>query len=135
MKNFALVGAALASITLAAACSPAKDDVVENSAENAAATGADAASSAATGVTDAGGAVSPPQSNEAIDTAATQETNLSAGSTSFTEAQAREHIEKAGYTGVTALTKTPDGLWTGQATKAGKVTTVSVDFKGAVAAK
>ena len=58
-----------------------------------------------------------------------------AGANSFTEGQARDHIEKAGYTGVTALTKTPDGMWTGTATKGGKSATVSVDFKGAVTAK
>lgn len=133
MRPFALAAAA-AALTLAA-CSPAEEEAVETSAEATAANASDAAASAAAGPMEAGGVVSPPQSNEAIDTAATQEANVSAGSNSFTEAQARGHIENAGYTGVTGLTKTPDGLWTGQATKAGKTQTVSLDFKGAVTAK
>jgi hypothetical protein len=48
--------------------------------------------------------------------------------------EAKDHIEHAGYANVAGLTKTPDGMWTGQATKDGKPVTVSVDFKGAVAA-
>ena len=130
MSRSITILAALAAVAALAACSPA-DDEADAAAENA----SEAAAAAASGPTEPGGMVSPPQGNEAVDTGATTETNLSAGSTSFTEGQARGHIEAAGYTGVSALTKTPDGLWTGTATKGGKTGPVSVDFKGAVTAK
>src|SRR6478609_3908760 len=91
---------------------------------------------AAAGPTDPGGAVSPPAANGAVNADAnTTETATSAASSSFTEGQAKGHIEHAGYTDVGALTKTPDGLWTGTAKKDGKSVSVSVDFKGAVTAK
>lgn len=57
------------------------------------------------------------------------------GSSSFTEAQAKGHMENAGYTDVSGLTKTPDGFWTASAKKDGKSVQVSLDFKGAVSAK
>jgi len=55
-----------------------------------------------------------------------------AGKNSFTEAQAKSRIEKAGYTGVSGLTKDQDGVWRGKASKGGTTTTVSVDFQGNV---
>jgi hypothetical protein len=55
-----------------------------------------------------------------------------AGANSFTEAQARDHIAKAGYTEVGALSQTPDGLWQGTATKDGASVSVSVDYQGNV---
>jgi len=85
-----------------------------------------------------GGAVSPPATpeNGAVNTDANKtETAQSAGSNSFTQDQAAGHIEKAGYSDVSGLTKTPDGLWSGTAKKNGKPVHVSVDFKGAVTAK
>ena len=57
------------------------------------------------------------------------------GHSSFTEGQAKGHIENAGYTDVTGLTKSADGLWTGMAKKGGKSVSVAVDFKGAVTTK
>jgi hypothetical protein len=56
------------------------------------------------------------------------------GANSFTEAQARERIEKAGFTNVGALIKSADGFWRGEAAKDGAPVRVSVDFKGNVAA-
>lgn len=73
--------------------------------------------------------------NEAVnedlntDTAATAQTE---GANSFTEGQARGHIENAGYTNVSALTLTPEGLWQGTATRDGQTQNVSVDYRGAV---
>ena len=61
--------------------------------------------------------------------------DTAAASTSFTENQAKGHIENAGYTDVSNLVKTSDGLWTAKAMKAGKPVNVAVDFKGAVSAK
>jgi hypothetical protein len=55
-----------------------------------------------------------------------------AGSNSFTEAQAKSAIEKAGYSGVSALTKDKDGLWRGTASKAGRSVSVALDYQGNV---
>ncbi|MDZ4371588.1 MAG: hypothetical protein U1C74_09240 [Phenylobacterium sp.] len=100
---------------------------------------ADATAATAAGVTDQGGVVSAPPSpqNDAVNTDANTTTAMSqsAGSNSFTEGQARGHIENAGYTDVTGLTKTPDGMWTGKAMKDGKTMDVSLDFRGAVTAR
>lgn len=54
------------------------------------------------------------------------------GANSFTQAQAREHIAKAGYTTVSPLTKDHDGVWRGTAMKGGHKLAVGLDFKGNV---
>ncbi|WP_396594509.1 hypothetical protein [Brevundimonas sp. R86498] len=54
------------------------------------------------------------------------------GANSFTEDQARGHAENAGYTNVSPMTKTEDGLWQGTATLNGEPVNVSVDYRGAV---
>jgi hypothetical protein len=80
-----------------------------------------------------GGVVSPPQPNGAINADANRTTaDAAEASNSFTEGQAKGHIENAGFTDVTDLQKTKDGLWTAQAKKDGKSVGVTVDFKGAV---
>jgi hypothetical protein len=58
-----------------------------------------------------------------------------AGANSFTEAQAKERIEKAGFTNVTDLVKNKDGVWQGNATRGGAKVQVSLDFQGNVVAK
>lgn len=55
-----------------------------------------------------------------------------AGANSFTEAQARGHVENADYADVSTLTLTDDGLWQGTATRGGETMNVSVDYRGAV---
>lgn len=132
------LGVALAALLLTACAKP-----VDKAAADATATTATAADTAAMNTADAaggvaapGGAVSPPQSNDAINADANKmDTTQAAGSNSFTEGQARGHIENAGYSNVTGLTKTPDGMWMGKAMKGGKTMDVSVDFKGAVTSK
>ena len=128
----ALAGAAL-SITMLAACSkPAETPTA--AASDATAVTADAAGN----VADPGGAVSPPPANgnEAVNAEAnTTDASQSPGSNSFTESQARGQIENAGYSDVSGLTKSADGMWTGKAMKSGKSMNVSVDFKGAVSTK
>ena len=57
-----------------------------------------------------------------------------AGANSFTEGQAKSRIEAAGYTNVSALIKDKDGLWRGQASKAGTVVNVALDYQGDVVA-
>jgi len=83
-----------------------------------------------------GPAVSSPESptNPAIDTEPTSEkASLTPGANSFTEGQAKEAIEKQGYTVSGPLTQDAQGIWKGQASKAGAAaTTVSVDYKGVV---
>ena len=58
---------------------------------------------------------------------------LTPGANSFTEGQAREAIEKQGYTVSGPLTQDADGIWKAQASRSGgAATTVSVDYKGVV---
>lgn len=54
------------------------------------------------------------------------------GANSFTEGQAREHIEKSGYSSVSGLAKGTDGVWRGTAMKGGVSKEVAMDFKGNV---
>ena len=104
----------------------------------AAQTAADATAAAADAPANAtapGGAVSPPQPNGAVNTDANATvTDAAPASNSFTEGEAKGHIENAGSTDVTGLQKTPDGIWTATAKKGGKSVNVTVDFKGAVTA-
>ncbi len=57
------------------------------------------------------------------------------GENSFTEAQAKERIEKAGYTGVTGLALNGDGVWEGSATHDGAKVTVQLDYQGNITNK
>lgn len=54
------------------------------------------------------------------------------GHNSFTEAQARGRIEKAGYTDVGKLTKNRNGIWQGSASKGGQKVNIGLDYKGNV---
>jgi len=56
-----------------------------------------------------------------------------AGANSFTEAQAQERIEKAGFTEVKGLKKDDQGVWRGTATQSGKQVGVALDFQGNIA--
>ena len=74
--------------------------------------------------------------NEAVDTTENaQNAALTPGANSFTEAQAREAIEKQGYTAVGTLSQDANGIWSAPATREGAQTTVSVDYKGVVTAQ
>jgi hypothetical protein len=127
IKQFLPVGLTVSMALLAAGCQkPASQTATE-------ATGS--AATATANATDAGGAVSPPQANGAVNADANKtDSDTAAASNSFTEDQAKGHIENAGYTDVSDLQKTQDGLWTAKAKKAGKPVAVTVDFKGAVTA-
>jgi hypothetical protein len=57
------------------------------------------------------------------------------GRNSFTEAQAQGRIAKAGYTGVSKLTKDENGVWQGTAMKSGAKVNVGLDYKGNVAVR
>jgi hypothetical protein len=54
------------------------------------------------------------------------------GANSFTQEQAKQRIEAAGYTGITELTKGEDGIWRAVATLSGQTQEVSVDYQGNV---
>jgi len=56
------------------------------------------------------------------------------GANSFTEDQAKDRIQDAGYSDVSKLTKDEQGIWRGQATKDGKNTTVALDYQGNIVA-
>lgn len=69
--------------------------------------------------------------------AATDTSNPAApvpGANSFTEDQAKSAIAKAGYAGVSALTKDDKGIWRGTASKDGKSTPIALDYQGNVVA-
>jgi hypothetical protein len=53
-----------------------------------------------------------------------------AGKNSFTEAQAKERLEKHGYSAVSGLKKDDQSVWRGTATKDGKSVGVAVDYQG-----
>ena len=55
-----------------------------------------------------------------------------AGANSFTEAQAKDRIEKAGYAQVTGLKKDDQGIWRGSAKQGDKQVNVALDFQGNV---
>ncbi|MEO8812899.1 MAG: hypothetical protein ABI376_08325 [Caulobacteraceae bacterium] len=55
-----------------------------------------------------------------------------AGHNSFTQGQAKGHIENSGYTNVAGLSKDADGVWHATAMKDGKTQSVALDFKGNV---
>jgi hypothetical protein len=74
--------------------------------------------------------------NRAINTeGANNSTAPIAGANSFTESQAKSHIEAGGYSNVTGLKKDDNGVWRGKAMKDGKSLAVSVDFQGNVIAR
>ena len=58
-----------------------------------------------------------------------------AGANSFTENQAKERIEKAGFTQVSGLKKDDNGIWRGSAMMGGAKTNVALDYRGNVVAK
>ena len=73
------------------------------------------------------------KNNAALKTAHTvNDGGARAGANSFTEGQARGHIEHAGFANVSALAKDGNGVWRGSAKRGGKTVRVALDFKGNV---
>src|SRR5690242_6839619 len=54
------------------------------------------------------------------------------GANSFTESEAKSHIEAKGYSHVTGLKKDESGVWRATATKNGQSGPVSLDYQGNV---
>lgn len=57
------------------------------------------------------------------------------GANSFTESQAKERIEQAGYTDVTGLKLDDKGIWQATAMKDGTSVAVGLDYQGNVVAQ
>jgi putative membrane protein len=57
------------------------------------------------------------------------------GANSFTESQAKDRIEKAGFTQVSSLKKDDNGIWRGTAMRGGTQTNVALDYRGNVVVK
>ncbi|NHT75588.1 hypothetical protein C8J35_11039 [Rhizobium sp. PP-F2F-G38] len=57
------------------------------------------------------------------------------GANSFTEAQAKERIEAAGYTELDGLMLDDKGIWQAKAMKDGKSAAVSMDYQGNIVSK
>ena len=64
-----------------------------------------------------------------------KDSKLKPGANSFAEGQARDLLEKDGYSNVSALMNDKDGIWHGKAVKNQKTFDVSVDYQGQIAAK
>ena len=103
-----------------------------------------AAIAALAGATFAGGAfaqTAAPSANPNASTPAVASPNANnpgapaAGANSFTEAQAKSRIEKAGYSNVSGLSKDKDGIWKGTASKGGTSVVVALDYQGNVVSK
>lgn len=74
--------------------------------------------------------------NPAIkDSTARQTSQPAEGGTSFTEAQAKGRLADAGYTSMSKLTKSKDGMWMGTASKGGKKVEVALDYTGNVSTR
>ncbi|EJZ18460.1 PepSY domain-containing protein (plasmid) [Rhizobium sp. Pop5] len=57
------------------------------------------------------------------------------GANSFTEGQAKDRIEKAGYTDVKDLKKDDKGIWMASGMKDGKAVVIALDYQGNIVAK
>ncbi|NRF07509.1 hypothetical protein [Agrobacterium pusense] len=57
------------------------------------------------------------------------------GANSFTEDQAKDRIEKAGYTGLKDLKKDDRGVWNATGMKDGKTVSIALDYQGNIVAK
>lgn len=58
--------------------------------------------------------------------------DLRPGSNSFTEAQARDRLERSGYSDISGLVEDDSGIWRGKATYGGTAVSVGLDYRGAI---
>ena len=70
--------------------------------------------------------------NQAAATTSANAPQPARGSNSFTQAEARRRMERAGFIGIGQLTKDGGGVWRGTATKSGQPAQVWLDYKGNV---
>ena len=57
------------------------------------------------------------------------------GANSFTEGQAKDRIEKAGYTDVKDLKLDDKGIWVASGMKNGQAVSIALDYQGNIVAK
>ena len=77
----------------------------------------------------------PPPANTTAPVDARASANTAApvaSANSFTEAQARDFIEKAGFSSVGTLIMDANGAWVGKASRSGVTANVMLDFRGNV---
>jgi protein CpxP len=74
-----------------------------------------------------------PHDSKAAATGTGANAKLERGANSFTEGEARQRLERAGYHEVKDLKKDGDGIWHASAMLDGKPASVGLDFKGNVA--
>lgn len=77
----------------------------------------------------------PHPSTPAIANAHTNPDAPAVGANSFTKAQAKLRIEKAGYTNVSSLAKDKDGIWRAKANNGSANVPVALDYQGNVVPK
>ena len=81
----------------------------------------------------------PPEANPHPSTPAIATTDNpgapAVGANSFTEAQAKSRIAKAGYTNISGLIKDKDGIWRGKANNGSANVPVALDYQGNVVPK
>ena len=70
--------------------------------------------------------------NQAVATTSANAPAPAKGSNSFTSGEAKNRIEKNGFSNVGGLTKDDNGVWHGTAQKGGSQTNVWLDYKGNV---
>ena len=68
--------------------------------------------------------------NQAVATTTSNAPAPAKGANSFTMAEAKNRLEKNGFSNVGDLTKDGNGVWHGQAQKGGSSTAVWLDYKG-----
>jgi len=81
-----------------------------------------------------GESTQPSTKSDKSPTATSTEAAPVPGANSFTEGQAKSHIEEAGYSNVSGLAKDANGIWRGQAQRDGKNVAVALDYQGNVVA-
>ena len=79
-----------------------------------------------------GAAAASGDRNQAVATTSADAPQPARGSNSFTQAEARRRMERAGFGGIGPLAKDVGGVWRGTATKAGQSAQVWLDYKGNV---
>lgn len=79
-----------------------------------------------------GAAAASGDTNQAVATTSANATMPAKGANSFTDDQAKNRLEKSGFSDVAGLVKDKDGVWRGTAQHDGHSVQVWVDYKGNV---
>ena len=124
--------AALAPLTMAQTTTTTTPPSAPVTAGTAPATTSPTGTPPGTGLVDrnTGAAGASGSRNQAVATTSANAPQPAKGANSFTLAEARRRMQKQGFTQVTELKKDQDGVWRGEAMKAGAKTAVWLDYKG-----